>query len=64
MKQRIIGDKVFVTVDNCGQNAVIIEIRENETPLIAPASHYKVRTVDGRAFWAFDFEVSEMKDEG
>lgn len=53
-----IGDRVFVTADNYGSPAVIIETRES-TPDTAPVSHYKVRTDSGDEFWAFDFEVSD-----
>lgn len=53
---RQIGDQVFVTVDNFGRPAEIIETRESEG---SPASHYKVRTDTGDEFWAFDFEVSD-----
>jgi len=55
-RERQIGDRVFVTADNYGSPAVIIDTRESEG---SPASHYKVRTDDGREFWAFDFEVSD-----
>lgn len=54
---RKIGDQVFVTADNFGSEAVIIEIRESAGE---PASHYKVRTDSGDEFWAFDFEISEV----
>ena len=53
---RTVGDKVFVTSDNMGLDAEIIEVRESTG---SPASHYKVRTSDGQEFWAYDFEVSD-----
>lgn len=53
---RKIGDRVFVTADNYGSPAAIIDTRASEG---SPASHYKVRTDDGQEFWAFDFEVSD-----
>jgi hypothetical protein len=53
---RKVGDTVFVTADNYGSAAVIIEVRESEG---SPPSHYKVRTEDGQEFWAYDFEVSD-----
>lgn len=56
MKYKI-GDRVFVVADNLGQPAVIIEIRDSDQ---LPLSHYKVRTDDGQAFWAFDFEVHDV----
>jgi hypothetical protein len=55
---RQIGDQVFVTADNYGSPATIIACRES-VPDTAPASHYKVRTDTGDAFWAYDFEVSD-----
>lgn len=54
---RQVGDRVFVTADNFGSEAVIIAIRESAG---SPASHYKVRTDAGDEFWAFDFEISEV----
>lgn len=62
--QRKIGDRVFVTADNYGGMATIIEIREDAGQ---PASHYKVQTDSGdqmfsQEFWAFDFEISEADD--
>lgn len=59
-KMRKVGDKVFVTADNFGSPAVIIETRESTAK---PDSHYKVRTDSGDAFWAFDFEVSDPTQE-
>lgn len=53
---RNIGDRVFVTADNYGSLAIIIEVRESDK---SPASHYNVRTDTGDEFWAFDFEISE-----
>lgn len=55
---RKIGDRVFVTADNYGSEAIIIAIRDSEGE---PASHCKVRTDDGQEFWAFDFEISEVR---
>jgi hypothetical protein len=55
---RQIGDRVFVTADNYGSPAVIIDTRKS-TDEPSLASHYKVRTDDGQEFWAFDFEVSD-----
>lgn len=53
---RKVGDRVFVTCDNMGSGAVIIEVRESNAQ---PPSHYKVRLdSDGQEFWAFDFEVT------
>lgn len=52
---RKVGDPVFVTADNHGETAVIIETRDSAG---SPASHYKVRTASGQEFWAFDFEIS------
>lgn len=51
-----IGDRVFVTADNYGSYAKIIDTRESTG---SPASHYKVRTDTGGEFWAFDFETSD-----
>lgn len=59
MSERQIGDKVFVTADNYGSPAVIIDTRESTE---SPPSHYKVRTDTGDEFWAFDFEVSDRMD--
>jgi hypothetical protein len=56
---RKIGDPVFVTADNFGSPATIIETRESEG---SPASHYKVRTDTGDEFWALDYEISELHD--
>lgn len=56
MKYKI-GDRVFVVADNLGQPAVIIDTRPGDG---SPPSHYKVRTDDGQAFWAFDFEVHDV----
>lgn len=61
---RKIGDRVFVTADNYGGMATIIEIRESTGK---PASCYKVQTDCGdqmfsQEFWAFDFEISEPID--
>lgn len=53
---RNVGDRVFVTADNYGDLATIIEVRESTG---SPPSHYKVRTDAGDEFWAFDFELSE-----
>lgn len=53
---RQIGDRVFVTADNYGSPAEIIETRESTE---SPPFHYKVRTDTGQEFWAFDFEVSD-----
>lgn len=54
---RRVGDKVFVTADNLGSPAEIIEVRDSTG---SPPSHYKVRTkTDGQEFWAFDFDVGE-----
>ena len=51
------GDRVFVTSDNMGSGAIIIEVRESR---VQPPSHYKVRMdIDGQEFWAFDYEVSD-----
>lgn len=55
-----IGDRVFVTADNHGSPAVIIEYREGAG---LPASHYKVRTDTGDEFWAFDFEISAIEED-
>jgi len=55
---RAVGDRVFVTADNYGSGAVIIDVRESDG-YGSPASHYKVRTDDGQEFWAFDYEVSD-----
>ncbi len=57
--ERKIGDRVFVTADNFGSEAVIIETRDDDART-APASHYKVRDAAGNEFWAFDFEISEV----
>lgn len=52
---RSVGDRVFVTSDNMGSAATIIEVREGDAQ---PASHYRVRLdIDGQEFWAFDYEV-------
>jgi hypothetical protein len=56
--ERKIGDRVFVTADNFGSEATIVETRESTE---SPASHYKVRTAEGDEFWAFDFEISEAE---
>jgi hypothetical protein len=53
---RKVGDRVFVTADNMGSPAEIIEVRDSTG---SPPSHYKVRTSDGQEFWAYDFEVGE-----
>lgn len=58
MKARSIGDQVFVTADNYGSPATIIDVRES-VPDVAPVSRYKVRTNTGDEFWAFDFEISD-----
>lgn len=55
MHERHVGDRLFVTSDNMGSPATIIEVRESTTK---PVSHYKVRLDSGQEFWAFDFEVS------
>jgi hypothetical protein len=57
---RAIGDHVFVTADNYGSPATIIDVRESEG---SPASHYKIRTDTGDEFWAFDYEISEAGNE-
>lgn len=57
MKTYAIGDRVFVVADNYGSDATIIDVRESDE---TPASHYKVLTDAGDAFWAFDFELSEV----
>jgi hypothetical protein len=44
---RQVGDRVFVTADNYGSPAEIIETRESEG---SPPSHYKVRTDTGDEF--------------
>lgn len=54
---RQVGDRVFVTADNFGSEATIIETRESTG---SPASHYKVQTDTNEAFWAFDFEISNL----
>ena len=57
MNEWQIGDRVFVTADNMGGYATIIDTRESAEQ---PASHYKVRMEEDRQeFWAFDFEISE-----
>lgn len=54
---RKVGDRVFVTSDNMGSPATIIEVREGDAQ---PPSHYRVRLdIDGQEFWAFDYEVSD-----
>lgn len=53
---RNVGDRVFVTRDNYGMAAKIIEVRDN---VAQPPSRYKVRQDDGQEFWAFDYEVSD-----
>lgn len=53
---RQIGDRVFVTADNYGSPATIIETRESDG---SPASHYKVQTDTGDQFWAFDYEIGD-----
>ena len=55
-----VGDRVFVTADNYGTPATIIEIRESTGAL---ASRYKVRPDSGSEFWAFDYEVSNAEWE-
>ncbi len=50
-----IGRKVFVTADNYGSDAEIIDYREDTDP--GMPSHYKVRTDRGDEFWAMDYEV-------
>ncbi len=47
-----IGDRVFVTADNYGSDAVIVDTRDAE------GSYYKVRTSHDE-FWAYDFEISD-----
>jgi len=55
--ERTVGDRVFVSCDNNGSPATIIEARESTAQ---PPSHYKVRQdSDGQVFWAFDYEVSD-----
>lgn len=49
-----IGRAVFVTADNYGSDATVIDNRDSTG---SPSSHYKVRTDRGDEFWAFDFEV-------
>lgn len=51
-----IGDRIFVTADNYGSYATIIDTRESTAK---PDSHYKVKTDTGDEFWAFDFEISD-----
>lgn len=54
---RSVGDRVFVTSDNRGSLATIIEVRESTAQ---PPSHYRVRLdIDGQEFWAFDYEVGD-----
>jgi hypothetical protein len=59
---RKIGDQVFVVADNYGSPATIIDIRDDDGHA-APASHYKVKTDTGDAFWAFDFEIDDVVSE-
>ena len=57
-KEYAVGDRVFVTSDNMGSEAVVIDMRESDE---SPRSHYKVRLdTDGQEFWAFDFELSDI----
>lgn len=54
-----IGDRVFVTHDNYGCEAIIIAYRDDDART-APSSHWQVRDDAGNTFWAFDFEISEV----
>jgi len=55
---RKIGDRVYVTADNYGGPATIVDVRISTNN---PPSHYKVRMDTGQEFWAFDFEISEAE---
>src|ERR1051325_2823710 len=58
-RERRVGDRVFVTADNYGSPAVIVAARESGGSF---ASHYKVKADAGEAFWAFDFEITDLED--
>lgn len=58
--QRKIGDRVLVTADNSGGPATIIGLRDDQ---VWPPAPYLVRMDTGEEFWAFTFEVEDMRHE-